>query len=663
MNIFTPNKTYSKRSFLNTFFKTALAAVFVFITVDASAQTVKALSNGKIYTFNAATPSTFIGLEVTITGVSAGQAVVGMDYRPATGELYLLGYNATSNAARLYTVDATTGIATAVGSKDTTLALGTGPIGMDFNPTVDRIRVVSANNKNYRLHPVTGVIVATDGDLQYKTAAPADPNAGQNPFIGSCAYTNSYIGATSTTLYDYDDSLNVFSTQNPPNAGTLNTIVGNTGLTLNTVDRSSDLDIFYDRVNNVNTAYLAFNSGTATNDNFYTVNLTTGATTLVGAIGPANGGIPVQDIAVLIDRTVPTLSGRLVHALSTTNNLISFTAENPSIIRTLNTITGLKAGQTVVGMDFRPSNGLLYALGLKTGTDTVSLYTLNTTTGAATLVKDTLLKLAGIAGNIGFDFNPTVDRIRVIASNGKNFRLNPVTVAVAAMDTNLSYKAGDVNASKTPFVGSGAYTNSFMGATSTQLFNIDDSLSILTLQNTPNGGFQNTVGPLGITLSRTDATSDIDIAYTTTTATNTAYLAANAGTNATDNFYTVNVATGAVSLVGRIGFGISIRDIAAENALITAGINNQVEKSFGLSVYPNPSTGASTINFTLDAPARTKVIVYDYSGKLISVLADQKLAAGNQSVELNTTGLAKGVYFVTLTVNNESQNVTKVVVQ
>ena len=94
-------------------------------------------------------------------------------------------------------------------------------ISFDFNPTVDRIRVVGANKKNYRLHPVTGAIAATDMDLAY---AVGDVNAAASAAIGACAYTNSYIGSTVTTLYNYDMSLNILTTQIPPNKGTLNTV-------------------------------------------------------------------------------------------------------------------------------------------------------------------------------------------------------------------------------------------------------------------------------------------------------------------------------------------------------------------------------------------------------------------------------------------------------
>ena len=60
-----------------------------------------------------------------------------------------------------------------------------------------------------------------DMDLAY---AVGDVNAAASAAIGACAYTNSYIGSTVTTLYNYDMSLNILTTQIPPNNGTLNTV-------------------------------------------------------------------------------------------------------------------------------------------------------------------------------------------------------------------------------------------------------------------------------------------------------------------------------------------------------------------------------------------------------------------------------------------------------
>ena len=48
--------------------------------------------------------------------------------------------------------------------------------------------------------------------------------------------------------------------------------------------------------------------------------------------------------------------------------------------------------------------------------------------------------LAG--SDFGFDFNPTVDRIRLISDADQNLRLNPMTGGVAATDSMLKHNSG-----------------------------------------------------------------------------------------------------------------------------------------------------------------------------------------------------------------------------
>lgn len=649
-------------------FRTRLAKTFLFAGMSASllfignvqAQRIKALSNGKIYTFDAKTPSTLIGTPLTIIGIGSGQTLVGIDYRPNTAELIGLGYDFGSGKARLYAINTTTGTAAPIGSNDITLELGSGPVGFDFNPTVDRIRVVGANNKNYRLNPNNGAIAATDQNLKYKTG---DVNEGKDPFIGTCAYTNSYIGATSTALYDFDDSLNVFSLQSPPNDGVLNSLAGPSGLMINTVERSSDMDIYFDKATSANTAFFVANPNSTQNDNLYTVNLSTGAATLVGLIG---SGLAVQDIAAVIEPEQPVFTGKTIYALTQTNgglnnNLISFSSENPSVIRGLITLSGLKTGQGIAGMDFRPADGKLYAMGKKPGVDSLSLYTINTTTGVASLVKDTVIVMPLGNGPIAFDFNPVADRIRIVASNGNNYRLNPINLA-QVVDTALTYRTGDVNAAKKPFVGSVAYTNSFAGATSTAMYDIDDSLSVLARQNTPNSGILDTKGALGIDLNKADATSDIDIVYDLEKSKDFAFLCANTGTEVNDNLYSIDIATGATTLIGRIGFGSAVRDIACQVTLVT-GITQKNKVNFDMQVFPNPASNSSILQLNLEKKSSVLVQIYDYTGKLMNVVANDSFSSGNHQLNLNIEQLAKGIYFVSVVVDQAAQQVSKLVIE
>ena len=71
----------------------------------------------------------------------------------------------------------------------------------------------------------------------------------------------------------------------------------------------------------------------------------------------------------------------LLTGLTSTGNLVTFDSATPGTIASSVAITGLQAGETLLGIDRRPANGLLYGLG-----STSRLYTINTTTGLATAV-------------------------------------------------------------------------------------------------------------------------------------------------------------------------------------------------------------------------------------------------------------------------------------
>ena len=90
--------------------------------------------------------------------------------------------------------------------------------------------------------------------------------------------------------------------------------------------------------------------------------------------------------------------------------------------------------------------------------------------------------------SFGFDFNPTVDRIRITSDTGQDLRANPDTGAVAAVDGVLGYAPGRRGRRDVPSVGGSGYSNSVPGTTATQLFDIDTARDTLVLQNPPNAG-------------------------------------------------------------------------------------------------------------------------------------------------------------------------------
>jgi hypothetical protein len=334
--------------------------------------TIAALTaSNQLLRFDDARPDAILAT-TPITGLQAGDAVVGIDVRPATGQLYGLG-RASDGTGRLYTINPLSGAATlvaaltaAAGDPFTTLN-GT-DFGVDFNPVPDRLRVVSDANQNLRINPTTGV-VATDTALAF---AAGDRNAGQNPSVVDVAYTNNVAGAGSTTLYGIDTNLlsqktladgstvmsltlvrqggiDVPPGTPSPNTGQLVSIgaFGRTGVTPTGLDVAPS-----------GTAFVAIGAqaeGTsAPRALLLTLDLATGGDSSHGPIG--DGSTAVRDIAVL-----PSVQfGAPMYAISEDGGSASITVtRTEGSVGTVTVDFATANGSAMAGTDFTASSGTL----------------------------------------------------------------------------------------------------------------------------------------------------------------------------------------------------------------------------------------------------------------------------------------------------------------
>jgi Domain of unknown function (DUF4394) len=283
---------------------------------------------------------------VPVSGLPAGEKIVGLDRRPATGALYALG-----SSSRIYRVDPSSGQALSVGDPFSPLLDGAN-FGFTVNPVADLLRSVSDARQNLRINPTTGQVLAAETPLQY---AAGDAGAGTTPSVIGASYTNKVPGATSTTLYDIDQGRDTLVTQNPANDGTLTT-VGALGVDVTGPGGFS--------VAPSGVAYAALRPAGQASPQLYTVNLTTGAATAIGAIAtrPSNtqtGTHPVVAIAALDpvadDRSAPNVVVDLSSTLLETTLLsrgvpikvacdeacsVSTTAKVFGTSTTLGTVTG-----------------------------------------------------------------------------------------------------------------------------------------------------------------------------------------------------------------------------------------------------------------------------------------------------------------------------------
>src|SRR5262249_16338908 len=241
------------------------------------------------------------------------------------------------------------------------------------------------------------------------------------------------------------------------------------------------------------------------------------------------------------------------YALSGANLLVPFNPADPAVPVPPIPVTGLTAGQTLVGIDFRPANGLLYGLGVNSAANTATPSPISALTGVATVV-GSIGPLAQLdlstASGFGFDFNPVVDRIRVTTDTGENFRINPNNGTLAGLDSTITPAGSEISGV--------AYTNNETNNSGvTTLYTFDSNTGRLMIQGFlnmaggPNGGTQTPVGPVGVNFSTVNG-FDIPAGVDTSVA--------NAGVpfgsglalltvGGTVQLYSINLVTGAGTLI------------------------------------------------------------------------------------------------------------------
>lgn len=251
----------------------------------ARAELIMGVTNTSLVSFDSASPGNlaFIG---GISGIVAGHTLRGIDFRPADGQLYAI--SSAGSAAQLYTIDTSTGVATAVGPALTLTGNTSARISLDFDPVTDELRVVTGTGQNYRVNADTGTLIAQDANI----------NPG-SPLIAGIAYTNNVVGATDTTLYAYDffsDDIGTIGGLNgipSPNGGQFS-VIGDSGFV------AFDAALGFDISGATGIAYISMDDFASpdANSEFFRVNLATGAMTFSGNLRSALLDISVVPVAV-----------------------------------------------------------------------------------------------------------------------------------------------------------------------------------------------------------------------------------------------------------------------------------------------------------------------------------------------------------------------------
>lgn len=556
---------------------TLLAALAVTAPAVAAGPAVVLTSDGRLVTFDPAAPSV-ARAPVAVSGLVAGEALVGIDVRPQTGVLYGLGVNATANTASLYVLEPTGGVAVPVLAggialqNDASIVVdlpdpSTVGYGFDFSPAADRIRVV-AGALNFRIDPNLGS--PSDANPGAPGSQPDGATNGATTSIDGAAYTNNRPnGGGVATLYTLDSTTNRLFTQNPPNNGT-QTTARNVTLAGAPLDFASvgGFDIPPGVTAPFANQPVAAGSGLAAltvagQTQLYELDLVTGAATARGAVAGVTGSI--TGLALYGEEPLPAI------ALSASGlDLLRFSTSTPG------TVVTQPLASALVGIDRRPQTGQLLGFAVNPAADTGTLYVVDPQSGATTAI--------GAPGGIAFttdgatpvdlpdpatvgygmDVDPVTDRVRITTTNGLNFRVNPFTGD--EIDGNNGSGAsvtgfnpdGPVDAPGG--VGDVAYTNAFTQAPTvpagpTTLYALEPAGNRLFRMTPPNAG--SLTGPLALfdldADSGFDIPGDVRVATSGAAAAGTGYLAATSG--GVTGLARVALGTGAVTPGAAIGTG------------------------------------------------------------------------------------------------------------
>ena len=636
---------------------------------------------------NPATPSVISG-PFSVSGVAAGQVLVGLDSRPSNGALYALGYDSVTQMAELYMINASGSVysATAVSGTLASMNLGsTNNAAFDFVSTTDnQIRVVGRNGNNYIMSAVTGNVMTTGtSGLSF---AGGDLYSGLSSALAATAYTNSFYGADATQEVGYDAVNNVLVKMD---AGSYLNAFNNTSNTLHSIGTTTGvvfatggsigMDAWYDTATHSNAVYLT-GSTLVSGAHLYKYDLSSVTGTLIdlGAIG--SGSLNVRDIAFsALGASSASVAGHLVTGLSLNlRNLIYFDSQNPSNISKVVSLTGMTTGQTMIGIDYA-ANGNLYGLGYNSGSHTYQLYTIDSATGSVSAVNSSPLALnlgtdngSGNYVNAGIRFIPTLtNRIRVLGNNGTvNAQIDATTGVVVETDTAAQYVTGDVSFGASANITSVAYTG-YNGDTTTQMFGFDANSGAMIMfdRNNVSGGlgigssgFISTDVSLNTILNLFLHTSSynnayMNIAYDAATASNIGFMASNFnGDSGTiqQNYGLMYDMTGMLTgyhrgtsvsptPMGKIGYGTPVKDLAVRRASGPTGIASFANNVNQLLVYPNPVMSNTHVVLAKVSTGVVTVDVIDMNGRIDR---SYQYAPGSDLLDVDMSTLPTGLYSV-----------------
>lgn len=297
-----------------------------------------------------------------------------------------------------------------------------------------------------------------------------------------------------------------------------------------------------------------------------------------------------------------------VGVIAGTDIVATFDTTAPGTFTSLRPITGLQPLEHVLALDYRwlplqtppipPSR--LFALGVTTGavSDSVRLLTIDPGTGVATVISSTPIAL-NTGSAYDMDFNPTVDRIRVVNASDVNMRINPNNGTIAGIDVALNPAGGDiaaiaydrVNIPQPPSVSSNTTVHGISNTVAKMV-----TIGGVNGAPSPNGGQAFVGGALGVTLAAgSDKTTDLDVSFG-----GTAYATLTPSSLPIASLYTIDLTTGAATLVGPLAAPLSTFAIVRGASYIFDPASLAADESAGSATFTVTRVGAPGTTSSVD---------------------------------------------------------------
>lgn len=251
---------------------------------------------------------------------------------------------------------------------------------------------------------------------------------------------------------------------------------------------------------------------------------------------------PLTAIILAAALNLPVSAATIVALGESGGNVFSFDSATPGTVVNNQSLTGVPAGQSPRAIDFNPADGRLYMLSTGSTTSDARLYTVNVTTGAATVVA--ALTLTGATGTRhSMDWNPVTGRLHIVSASSR---------------THITVDSGTFTVANFGLFGTGtlytglAFDNNTTGSASTTAYVFDyttDELRRVT--DIPTSAVTTVSTPFAPFLTGTGS-QGFDIAADGTAFFNTDMFDG-PQTGGADHLFSLNLSGGPATHIGQIG--------------------------------------------------------------------------------------------------------------